>query len=89
MCTTRRDYRINRGDISFLRFILEAYDGMAVVTTLDAARGIVRITMAPGCEDQVAVIIAALAAEGEVYIEALAADARPHFDQEYQCPSFT
>ncbi len=87
--TSRRLYRIERGDISFLRFILEAYDGMAVVTTQDAARGIVSITMAPGCEDQVAGVIAALAAEGQIYIEALAGEAAPYIDQEHQCTSFT
>ena len=87
--TSQRFYRIDRGDISYLRFILEAYDGMAVVTTQDAARGIVSITMAPGAEDEVAAIIAGLAAEGEIYIEALAGEAAPYFDQEYQCTSFT
>ena len=87
--TSRSYYRIDRGDISFLRFILEAYDGMAVVTTRDAARGIVSITMAPGCEDQVAKIIAALAAEGEIYIEALGAETARRFGQEYQCTSST
>ncbi len=73
--TSRRFYRIERGDISFLRFILEAYDGMAVVTTRDAARGIVSITTAPGCEALVEGVVAALAANGEIYIEPMATDA--------------
>ena len=46
--TIQHFYRIDRRDISYLRFILEAYDGMAVLTTRDAARGIVSVTIAPG-----------------------------------------
>jgi hypothetical protein len=69
LCTTQHLYRVDRRDISFLRFILEAYDGMAVVTTRDAARGIVTVTVAPGCETDVAEILNALVAAGEIYME--------------------
>ncbi len=69
--TTRRFYRIDRRDISYLRFILEAYDGMAVLTTRDAAKGIVRITIAPGCEMLVDDVISALARAEEIFIEPL------------------
>ncbi len=51
--TMTRHYRIDRREISFLRFILEAYDGIAVVTTIDAASGIVAIRVAPGCGEEV------------------------------------
>lgn len=74
--TVRRFYRINRRDISFLRFILEAYDGVAVLTTQDGQRGIVSITIAPGCEILVEGIITSLAAGGEIVIEALTAEDR-------------
>ncbi len=82
LCTSRRLYRIDRGDISFLRFILEAYDGMAVVTTRDAARGIVSITTAPGCEARVERVVAALAVNGEIYIEPVVTDASSGRGQE-------
>jgi hypothetical protein len=72
--TTRRHYRLDRRDISFLRFILEAYDGMAVLTTRDAALGVVRITMAPGSEALVENVITALAEAGEIHIEPFQAD---------------
>ncbi len=87
--TTQHFYRIDRRDISFLRFILEAYDGMAVVTTLDAALGIVSVAVAPGCENLVVEIIAALEAEGEIYIEPLASGAAGGHRQEFKCTSFT
>ena len=35
--------RINPARISWLRFILEGYDGLAVLTTLSAQNGLVRV----------------------------------------------
>ncbi len=46
-------YRIDRKRISYLRFILEAYDGIAVVSTVDAKEGLIKIAIAPGCESVV------------------------------------
>jgi len=40
-----------------LRFILEGYEGIALVTTLDAALGLVEMSIAPGCEEEVAQIL--------------------------------
>jgi len=42
-----------------LRFILEAYEGIGLVTTLDAHLGMVELSIAPGCEEEVAQIIKA------------------------------
>ena len=50
MKTTVQYYQVNRKQISFIKFILEAYDNMAVVTTLDPHQAIVQVTVAPGCE---------------------------------------
>ena len=72
--TTQRHYRIDRRDISYLRFILEGYDGTAVLTTRDAARGIVSITIAPGCEALVDDIISSLSRAEAIYIEPLPAE---------------
>jgi hypothetical protein len=44
-------------EIHFLRFILEAYEGIAVATTLDPGLGLMRLSIAPGCEDEVAEIL--------------------------------
>ena len=51
--TTKRYYRVDRRQIAFLRFIFEAYDGIAVVETLDARQGIVLLHVAPGCVREV------------------------------------
>ena len=69
--TTQRYYRIDRRDISYLRFILEGYDGAAVLTTRDAARGIVSITIAPGCEALVDSIISSLLRAEAIFVEPL------------------
>jgi hypothetical protein len=36
--------------IHYLRFILEAYEGIAVLSTIDRKMGLVQISAAPGCE---------------------------------------
>lgn len=50
MQTKRYAYRVDRRQISFIRFILEAYEGVAVVSTLDGAAGLIVVAVAPGCE---------------------------------------
>lgn len=55
--TIKKYYRIDRREISFLKFILEAYDGLAVLTTVDSEKGIVVVNIAPGCEDDVEMIL--------------------------------
>ena len=53
MQTTQLNYRVDRRQISMIRFIFEAYEGIAVVTTLDAASGRIILSVAPGCETMV------------------------------------
>jgi len=48
----RRYYRVDRRQIAFLRFILEAYDGLAVLQTVDPHRGEVVVYIARGCLDE-------------------------------------
>jgi len=55
--TQKKYFRIDRREISFLRFILEAYDGIAVVTTINAKEGLVRLSIAPGCVEEVESIL--------------------------------
>jgi hypothetical protein len=57
MQTTCWRLRVDRREISFLRFILEGYDGLAVLSTLDPATGAVELKIAPGCESEVNKII--------------------------------
>ncbi len=55
--TIKQHYRVDRREIAFIRFIVEAYDGLAVVTTLDPETGLIEFQIAPGCEQDVATIL--------------------------------
>jgi len=50
MNTSKQLYRVDRRRINLIRFVFEAYEGLAVVTTLDAASGLISLAVAPGCE---------------------------------------
>lgn len=56
--STVRYYYIKPEKIHFLTFMLEAYEGVAVVTTVDRSRGIIMLQISPGQEDIVDAIIA-------------------------------
>jgi len=60
METTARCYHVDRREISFIKFVLEAYDNVAVLSTVDPHQGFVRIRIAPGCEELVDGIVHAL-----------------------------
>lgn len=64
-------YRIDRRQIYFLRFILEGYDGIALIRTLDPEKGIVIVYIAPGCEDDVKMVLEDLSKEMMVKEERL------------------
>ena len=55
--TTEQRYRVDRREIAFLKFILEAYDGIGILKTKDPARGVISIHIAPGCQKQVTEIL--------------------------------
>ena len=57
METIRKIIRVDRREICFLKFILEAYDGIAAMTTIDARLGIVLLRIAPGCEKEVVALM--------------------------------
>ena len=54
-----RNYLIDPYQIHYLRFIIEAYPGMAVVSTVDSTLGLVSIAVAPGCESDIIQILEA------------------------------
>ena len=63
MHTTPRHLRVDRRHISYLKFILEGYDGLATLSTVDARTGEVALSVAPGCEVDIERIIAFLKKE--------------------------
>ncbi|MDM8544217.1 DUF4911 domain-containing protein [Desulfococcaceae bacterium HSG9] len=67
METVKKYYRINRREICFLKFILEGYEGLALLTTVDPEKGIVVLKIAPGCEAEANGLMQAL--QKEIMIE--------------------
>lgn len=58
-----RYFRVNRRDMVYLKFILEAYEGMNVMSTVDNAAGIIRIAIMPGFEDDMDALLGELGTE--------------------------
>jgi hypothetical protein len=54
---SKKHFIIFPSQIHFLRFVLEAYEGIALVTTLDANLGLIELSIAPGCEEEVTQIV--------------------------------
>jgi|GEM_PF-302501 len=71
MESKNKHLRVDRKEIAFMRFVLEACDGIAVVRTVDAKAGLVVLHVAPGCETEVDRILEDLKDEmmiEEVYV---------------------
>lgn len=60
MKTSNQFYRVNPGDICFIRYVFEAQDGIAVITTLPSDKEVIAVRVAPGCESEVAEVVAGL-----------------------------
>lgn len=54
---------IDRRKIAWLRFVVESYEGLALVRSVDPASGRVVLLVAPGAEGEVAGLLAELKAE--------------------------
>ena len=50
MDTQSRYFRLSRKDIAYFKFIIESYEGMAVIRTKDPHEAIVELMVAPGWE---------------------------------------
>jgi hypothetical protein len=63
---------VDRRQIAFIKFVFEAYDGIAGMRTTDPAKGIIKFHIAPGCEEQVEQILRDL--KKEILIRRLATE---------------
>jgi len=57
-----RYFKVDRRDLVLLKFILEAYEGMSTLSTVDPAGVIVRLSIPYGFEEDVASILDAVGA---------------------------
>lgn len=65
----QRYYRVDRKAISLIRFTFEGYEGIAGVTTLNPATGLIVLNIAPGCEPDVENVLQDL--QEQIYMEAV------------------
>jgi len=61
-----RYFRVDRRDLVFLKFILEAYEGMSTLTTVKREGAIVRLTIPAGFAADLQALLAAIAADIEL-----------------------
>jgi hypothetical protein len=63
MDTQSKYFRLHREDIAYFKFIIESYEGMAVVRTKDPHEAIVELMVAPGWEKDVEEVLEGLRKE--------------------------
>lgn len=59
----RKIIELKRRDISYLKFLLEGYDGLATMTTEDGIRGRVSLSFCSACRSDVETVLDALKKE--------------------------
>ncbi len=59
-------YQVDPHEIHYLKFILEAYEGLTTLTTLDPQRGLVQMAVPPGRHGSLEVLLEALGKEVEL-----------------------
>ena len=59
---------IERKEICYLQWIIESYDGMASMRTINPIDGEVEISIAPMCKEDVVSLIRSLQKEGSIHI---------------------
>lgn len=67
MNTIKRYYYLERCNIGFVKFIFEAYDGIALISTVNLEKNLILLSIAPGCEEEVDSVLNYLAKD--LYIE--------------------
>jgi len=64
---TKKILSVKKEDIAFLKFILEGYDGLSIMRTLEPKQGLVILHIAPGAEQEVHTLLRALSQEIELH----------------------
>ena len=53
MQSIRRSFVTERSKIGYIRFTIESYDGMALVSTVDPHKAMIELKISPGCEGMI------------------------------------
>ncbi|RPI78498.1 MAG: DUF4911 domain-containing protein [Desulfobacteraceae bacterium] len=71
METVRWTLETERRHIAYLRHLIESYDGMAVVRTVDPQQAVIELMIAPGCRDLIMDLLSYLRNEENIKIHLL------------------
>jgi len=63
MDTVQWYFRMRRRDVAYLKFILESYEGLGVLRTVDPRSGIVEVMVPPGMEKDMEMVLEELGDE--------------------------
>ncbi len=63
---TNRYFKVKQRDIVYIKFILEAYEGMNIMSTVDNTAGIIRIVIMDGFENDMDALLAELGKQVEM-----------------------
>jgi len=74
---TTYEFKVDRQDIGYVRFTLESYDGMAVVSTRDPYTALIEVSVSPGCEEMVMGLLASLSRDEGLAIEQVSSSRSP------------
>ncbi len=77
MDTVQWYFKINREDIAYMKFILESYEGLGVLRTIDPQNGIVEVMVPPGLEQDMEMVLEGL--RDEISIERIEYPQREEF----------
>jgi hypothetical protein len=60
---------VEKSEICYLQWIIESYDGMAAMRTIDPVNGAVEISVVPECKEEILSLIRHLKEEGKIHIK--------------------
>ena len=68
MQTSKYIFSVRRNEICYLQWIIESYDGMASMRTINPVNGEIEISLPPGCEEEIFSLINYLKEEGGIHV---------------------
>ena len=60
MQSIKRSFITERSKIGYIRFTIESYDGIALVSTIDSHKAMIELKISPGCEEMVQELLTSL-----------------------------
>lgn len=70
-------FYVERHEISYLRWIIESYDGIAFLKTVDPYKAIIELEISPGCDKYINELFNFLRSQEHVHIEEMDTNTNP------------